>query len=158
MTLQEAQTLINEGIAKAVGPLKLAEAKRQAQTEAVRILESVNLPAAAKQKITDRAVASIASDVFDAVKFREIVVAEAKAEGQYLAQITGAGRVTGLGESGPVFTGELSEEQRKAEKKKNKRLREAAAQADESGLEIFTEMFGGDEQIARRSLGIRRVA
>ena len=115
MTLQEAQTLINEGIAKAVGPLKLAEAKRQAQAEAVSILESVNLPEAAKQKIAARAVATVVTEAFDAAKFREVVVTEAKAEGQYLAQITGAGRVTGLGDSVAPFAAPLSEADQKAE-------------------------------------------
>jgi hypothetical protein len=159
MTLQEAQALINDGIAKAVGPLKLAEAKRSAQAEAVRILESVNLPEVAKQRIAERAVATVATEAFDAAKFREIVVAEAKAEGQYIAQLTGGGRVTGLGDSAP-FAGPISEADQKAERKRLKRLREAEQANELDGVEVFSELFGGDTQIASRALGIvpRRVA
>ena len=156
MTLQEAQALIQTGIAAAVAPLKLAEAKREAHAEATRILESVTLPQAAKDRIADRAVATI-TEAYDAAKFREVVVNEAKAEGKYLAQITGSGRVVGMGNSSP-FAAPLTEAQIEDERKRDKRERKHLQHVREAGTNTFLRLMGGNKEAAEAAASKGRAA
>lgn len=95
MTLQEAQRLIQAE----VGPLRERALKGDAREEATRILEVISLPEPAKARIIERCLVNIPTDgkELDTTKFRESVVREAKAEGKYLAEITGAGNVFGMG-------------------------------------------------------------
>lgn len=141
MTLQEAQTLINAEVAKATAPLHAQLRESKAREEATRILEGVNLPAVSKTRIIERAVAAIPlkDNALDVEKFRELVVAEAKAEGQYVSQLVGSGKVIGLGAAAPAeLTESQREEQRKAEKR---RLKEAQrfVRDEES---VFAELTG----------------
>lgn len=96
MTTDEAKKLIEA----AVRPYQTRFLREDARAEAAKLLETVALPQAAKTRITERAIANVpetADGGLDLTKFRETVVAEAQSEGQYLAQITGSGKVFGMG-------------------------------------------------------------
>jgi hypothetical protein len=100
MTADEAKKLVEAAVAEATRPLRERAIQGDARTEAARLLESATLPTPAKQRIIERVTASIPRNdagEIDLTKFRESVISEAKAEGEYLAQITGAGRVFGMG-------------------------------------------------------------
>ncbi len=75
--------------------------KADAREAAVRILEGVTLPDVSKTRIIDsvlrEALPKTEAGELDAVKFAELVNQEAKREGRYVAELTGAGDVTGLG-------------------------------------------------------------
>jgi len=141
MTLQEAQTLINAEVAKATAPLHAQLRESKAREEATRILEGVNLPAVSKTRIIERAVAvlPLKDNALDVEKFRELVVAEAKAEGQYVSQLVGSGKVIGLGAAAPAeLTESQREEQRKAEKRRLKEAQRFARDEDS----VFAELTG----------------
>ena len=130
MTLQEAQRLIE----KAVAPLRERTVKADAREEGARLLETVSLPDAAKQRIIERCVENLplAGNELDESKFREMVVREAQSEGRYLAQITGGGGVFGMGtHSEPPVDPERA-----------KKLQEAAKLQEARDEEVFTELMG----------------
>jgi hypothetical protein len=105
MTAEEAKKLIDTAVAEATRPLRERAIQGDARAEAARLLESATLPHVAKQRIIERAVVTLPRDAageLDTAKFREAVVAEAKAEGEYLAQVTGSGRVFGMGAGAPI--------------------------------------------------------
>jgi hypothetical protein len=100
MTEETAKRLIEAAVSAATAPLRERAVRGDAQAEGARLLESVALPQAAKTRIIERAIKSVvitADGGFDSTKFRESLIAEAKSEGEYLAQITGGGRVFGMG-------------------------------------------------------------
>lgn len=165
MTLQEAQAIAEAAVKKANAPLLLDLAKRDGKEEGVRILESVSLPDAAKRKIIDRAVTAIGAENSPLVengrliveKFREVVVAEAKAEGKYLAELTGAGRVTGLGPA-PVFEEPLTEKDIEDEERQEKRFRKQAKRLQENAVNNFTRLMGGNSTAAAAAVNKGRAA
>ncbi len=123
-------------IEAALQPVYSRQRRDDARAEASRLLDGITLPDAAKQRIVERVVSSIdVSKDVDAKQLRESVIAEAKAEGEYLAEVTGAGRVFGMG-SGPVAESKpLSKKERKALKESKKEYkREARAIFEELGL------------------------
>jgi hypothetical protein len=141
MTLQEAQKLIDEAVAKAQAPLLERALRGDAREEATRCLESVTLPAQAKTRIIERALEKLPlkeAGGLDVEKFRTVVVAEAKTEGEYLAQVTGSGRVFGMG-SGPAL--------KEADPKEEKRLRKEAKRRQEDAISIF-ESIGMPKEAA----------
>lgn len=101
MTAEETQRLIEA----AVAPFKARAIQGDARSEATRLLETITLPQVAKNRIIERAIANPATTAtgeLDLDKLRECVVAESKAEGEYLAAITGGGRIQGMGISAPA--------------------------------------------------------
>ncbi len=130
MTPEEAKKLIEAGIAAANKPLLERLIRADAKEEAVRLLEGVTLPNETKLRVVDRVLNAIPlteAGAIDQKKLGELIVAEAKAEGEYLAKVTGSGRVFGMG-TGPSIV-----EDPKAEKKK---LKEAKRLRKE-GVSIF---------------------
>lgn len=100
MTEAEAKKLIEAAVSAATAPLRERALRGDAREECARLLESVTLPAAAKTRITERSIASLpttADGSLDSAKLRETVVAEAKAEGEYITSITGGTGVRGMG-------------------------------------------------------------
>jgi hypothetical protein len=71
----------------------------------------------------------------DVVKFTERLNAEAKSEGQYVAELTGSGRITGLG-GAPVV--QMTEADQKAARKADKR-------AFKESVGVFEELMGNKE-------------
>lgn len=143
MTLQEAQALIREGVQAATAPLLERALRADAREEAMRVLEDSRLPDVTKRKIVESALRStlpIKDGNLDVEKFRTVVVAEAKAEAEYVATLTGAGRVTGLGPSFGVAAPdpEKLREAEKRAKKEAKRVREAEQQ-------IFGRLMGNSK-------------
>jgi hypothetical protein len=130
MTLQEAQRLIEQ----AVAPLRSRTIKQDAREEGARLLETAALPDVTKQRIIDRVCESLpmAGNELDETKFREAVVREAKAEGQYLAQITGGGNVFGMG----------MHQEAAPDPEKVKKLQEAERLQESRDEAVFNELMG----------------
>lgn len=96
VTEAEAKALIEA----AVSPFRTRALKGDAREEAARLLRDIDLPEAAKTRIIERSIASVpttAAGELDSVKLRETIVAEAKNEGEYLAAVSGARGVHGMG-------------------------------------------------------------
>lgn len=135
MTEAEAKVLIEAAVSAATAPLRERALRGDAREEATRLLESVALPAAAKSKIIERAIKTVpatATGEFDAAKFRETVVSEAKAEGEYLAALGTGGRVFGMGVAMPQPVA-LKPEERAAREADIKR-------EDEDAVKIFESL------------------
>lgn len=94
---------LNESIAaqNVVNAKLLERALRgDAREAATKILAAITLPDLSKNRVIESALRDIPkteAGELDTVKFAEVVNREAKTEGEYVAQLTGAGRVTGLG-------------------------------------------------------------
>jgi len=104
MTEAEAKKLIDAAVSAATAPLRERAIKGDAREEATRLLETVTLPQAAKARIVERSIANLpitAEGALDSAKLREMVVAEAKAEGEYITSITGGTGVRGMGIAQP---------------------------------------------------------
>ncbi len=141
LTLQEAQKLINDGIAAATAPMVKRLQLADAREEANAVLESVTLPPAAKARIVKRVLAAIpttAEGAIDTAKLRESIVKEAKSEGEYLATVTGSGRVFGMG-AAPVV--QLDENERK-------RLKEEKKERKKEAIDVF-ESIGMPSEAAK---------
>ncbi len=122
MTLEEAKALIQAGIKEAVGPLHARLAAADARDDARAILKDIALPEAAKTRIVESVSANppnTADGTLDVAKFRESVVAAAKAEGEYIASITGGGRVVGMGAAAPVAPKVLTEAEKAEQYKRD---------------------------------------
>ena len=145
MTLQEAQKLIDDGIKTATAPLLERALRGDAREEALNVLEGSRLPDATKRKIIEASLKQIPTKdgALDAEKFRAVVVAEAKAEAEYLATVTGRGNVVGLGPSfgAPAVDQDKLREAEKRQRKEAKRLRE-------SEDAVFGRLMPGNEKAA----------
>lgn len=93
--------------------------KGDAREYATELLEAVTLPEAAKKKIVARVLESVPTKdgALDTAKLKESVDAQAKAEGVYLAEITGSGRVFGMG--APPVAIDAKESERAAQQAKD---------------------------------------
>jgi hypothetical protein len=143
MTADEAKKLVEAAVATATAPLRERALRGDAREEATRLLESISLPGAAKTRIIERSIATLpttAEGALDVAKFREAVVAEAKAEGEYIASITGSGKVFGMGSAVRVAEA-LKPEQIAA--------REAAAKSEEAESIKVWESLGMTPEAAK---------
>lgn len=114
MNEADVKKLIETQIGTAVKPYQQRAIKGDAREEASQVLKTITLPEAAKLKITEAALVNLpttAEGELDTKAFREALAASAKAEGEYLAGITGSGRVFGMGTSAAAPV-ELTEAQR----------------------------------------------
>jgi hypothetical protein len=139
VTADEAKQLIESAVTAATAPLRERAIREDARTEAATVLAGVSLPAAAKTRIIERVVATVprtADGVLDVAKLRESLVAEAKAEGEYIASLTGSGRVVGMG-TAPVMDPQESA-RREAQQKSE----------DETALRVFESLMGNKEAAA----------
>jgi hypothetical protein len=112
--------------------------KGDAREEATKLLESVTLPESSKRKVIEtvlREALPLKDGALDVTKFTERLNAEAKSEGQYVAELTGAGRITGLG-GAPVV--QMTEADQKAARKADKR-------AFKESVGVFEELMGNKE-------------
>jgi len=147
MTEEQITKLVESAVLKAVTAAQTTtEAARvqalerkglraDATVESTRILSGLALNEASKQRVIEtvlRGEIPAKDGELDAPKFAELVMAEAKREAAYVAQLTGTGRVVGMG-SGTALT----ETDPKAEKK---RLKEAKRERKEH-RESLTENF-----------------
>lgn len=151
MTEVEIKALVESAVKAAVAevraPVSLLEAralKGDAMIEALGLLESTGLPQASRQRVCESVSANlpIKDGAIEMEKFKTLVMAEARREGAYIAQLTGAGRVQGLG---PVT---IIEADQKSEKKRLKEARKEAERLAEDGAEIF-KAFGLTEAAAK---------
>jgi hypothetical protein len=131
MTATEVKRLVEAGVRQATLPARARE-------EAARLLESVTLPDKAKARIVERVVEDLdLSRDLDLEEFGKAIAKEAKAEGEYLASITGSGRVLGMGVA-PV----------ELKPKEAKRLKEAEKEKRREARSIF-ESLGMPEEAAK---------
>ena len=125
MTAVEVQKLVEAGVRAAMLPTRAREA-------AGKLLESVTLPPAAKLRIVERACATVdLTKDLDEKALGEAVAKEAQAEGKYLAEITGSGRVLGMGTGEPELK---PKEAKKLKEAKKEELREARDIFEELGM------------------------
>lgn len=158
MTADEAKKMLEDQskafetrLTEAVKPFRERAIKADARDEAAKLLESVTLPAEAKARVIETVCREIPmkDGELDMGKFRESLVAEYKREGEYLAKITGSGRVVGMG---PTIVTEADE---KAARKAEKRRLKEAKQLRDGGRDAF-EALGMPKNAAK--LAAREVA
>jgi hypothetical protein len=149
MTPEEITKLVESAVTKAVTAavaavqtpvVSLTERalRGDAREEATKLLESVTLPESSKRKVIDtvlREALPLKDGALDVAKFTERLNAEAKSEGQYVAELTGSGRITGLG-GAPVV--QMTEADQKAARKADKR-------AFKESVGVFEELMGNKE-------------
>ncbi len=118
MTDAEVKVLVENAVTSAVTtaiaavqkPVSLLEARAlrgDAVVLANRHLSTMRgLPDASKSRVVEAAIRDLPmkDGALDEAKFGELVLAEAKKEAQYVAQLTGAGNIAGMGPSGPAET------------------------------------------------------
>ena len=141
MDTAEVQKLIEA----AVGPIKaenvslLERAIRgDAREAATTILRGSALPEASKQRVISESLRDlpVKDGALDTAKFTEAVNAAAKSEAEYVASLTGAGRVFGMGAgSAPA---------EKIDPKEAERREADAKRFQESSVDIFTALMGGN--------------
>jgi len=131
MTATEVKRLVEAGVRQATLPARARE-------EGARLLESVTMPEKAKVRIIERVVEDLdLSRELDLEEFGKAIAAEAKAEGEYLASITGSGRIFGMG------TGAVELKPKEA-----KKLKEAEKERKKEARSIF-ESLGMPEEAAK---------
>ena len=141
MTAEDVKKLVEAE----VRPFREKALKADAKDQAYALLKAVTLPEAAKERIVKRVIAGLdLTEKIDEKKLGELVVSEAKDEGQYLASVTGSGRVIGMGTS----VAELKP-------KEAKRLKEAEKEARRENVDVFTEIMGGDRRLAKMAVDRR---
>lgn len=143
------QKLVEGAVAKAIAavqsPVKALEARAlrgDAVVEANRILRPLNLPESSKQRVIDdvlRADLPLKDGTLDVAKFTESLTAQARREAEYVAQITGAGQVRGMGIS---FVAQQDPEQLKKAREAEK---SAQVELEESATSVFASLTGNKE-------------
>lgn len=94
-----------------------------AREEATRLLRTVTLPDLGKERVIEaslREIPKTEAGELDLAKFGEVVTAEAKREGAYVAQLTNAGQVRGMGASVVTPTPEQAAQHKEAAVKTRK--------------------------------------
>jgi hypothetical protein len=119
-------------IEAAVQPFYARQRREDARSEVTRLLADVTLPEAAKQRIAERVIEKLdVSKDPDSKALRESVIAEAKAEGEYLASIMPAGMVHGMG---------IAEVESTVSKKERKALKEARKADKREAIDVFESL------------------
>lgn len=146
MTTEEVNRLIESAVSKATreaqAPLRERLLKADATNEAVRLLEGVALPTKAKELIIENVLREDLPTLggeLDGKKLREMVDAEMKRIGAVVSELSGGGRVFGMGPQAEPTKQDLKEAKR--EKKELKEARKAS-------VSIF-ESLGMDKEAAK---------
>jgi hypothetical protein len=128
MTATEVKRLVESGVQLGIRQATLPD---RARKECTRLLEAVGLPPKAKERVIERVVESLdLSKELDITELGKTLAQEARAEGEYLAAITGSGRVVGMGLA-PV---------EELKPKEAKRLKEAAKEQLREARDVFEEL------------------
>lgn len=136
MTAEEVKKLVES----ATKPFREKALKADAREKAFELLEAVTLPKEAKTRIVERVISDLGlTEEFDEKAFAKTVAKEAKAEGEYLAAITGSGRVIGMGAAPEL------------KPKQQKRLKEAAKEQRRGQVDVFEELLG-DRRLAKMAV------
>ncbi len=149
MTAEETTKLIEA----AVKPFRVQALRESARDEAKRLLETVAWSTRAKDYVIERCLESIPEKdgALDVEKFRTLVVAEAKSAASVFAEMSGSGRVQGMGTAEP-FPVALTETQR-AEIAGQEALDELRAKKlHEAGVSVFTRLTGS-KTVADAAMG-----
>jgi hypothetical protein len=121
--------------------------RSDAREAATKIVAGIELAEASRARVVENVLRDIPkteAGELDAVKFAELVNQEAKREAQYVAELTGAGRVSGMGAGGGVMFTE-SDPVKAAEAAKALQL--AEADDEKRAVETYRRM-GMDEKAA----------
>lgn len=150
----KARQLIQE----AVAPYRARLIRSDAREQATSLLESVNLPAAAKQKIITQclegALPETADGNLDTAKFNETVVKESKAMGEFIASLLGSGQITGMGAAS--YFAPLTEADVQAREAAGIRLVKQTQDLTEKAESVFGDLMGNAE--AAKAAAGRKVA
>ncbi len=146
MTDEEIKKLVESAVAAAVTAVTAPVAslteralKGDAMIEARKILTPLALQEASKARVIDLVLSQplpLKEGALDLVKFTEAVNEQAKAEGAYVAGLTEAGRVRGMGATPP------------ADPATETKVREAGVRTHKKALDVFSE-FGISEAAAK---------
>ncbi len=135
MTKEDIQKLVESAVAAAVAAVSAPVAglteralRGDAMVAAQKILAPLALQESSKSRVIERAV-PVKDGALDLARFTEAVNAQAKVEGEYVASLTGAGRVIGMGSAPP------------ADPAAETKMREAAARSHKRAVDVFSE-FG----------------
>ncbi len=112
--------------------------KSDAREAAARILDGIEMAEASKARVIESALRELPKTdkgELDAVKFAELVNQEAKREAAYVAQLTGAGRISGMGAGAEVTP---------TDPEAQKKQREASTRLHKSATDVFAA-FGISE-------------
>lgn len=114
--------------------------KQDAKSAGDRLLEGINLPPRSKMRVIENVIERglpLKDGELDSTKFAELIEAEAKREGAYVADLAGLGRVHTMGSPGGV-------DPVKAREAKTQRDAEAR-ELRESSADVFGELMGNKE-------------
>lgn len=135
-------------IQEAVAPYRAQLLRTAARDQATSLLESVSLPAVAKNKIITQclegALPETADGNIDTAKFNETVLRESKAMGEFIAAMTGSGAITGMG--GALSFGQApTAEDIAAREAAGIRLVKATQDLTEKAESVFGELMGNTD-------------
>ena len=122
MDQAEVTKLIESAVKAAQAPLLERALRGDAREEAARLLRDVTLPEASKQRVIESVLREIPKKdgALDTAKFAEAITAAAKDEGQYVAALTGSGKVRGMGAAPAPQVSVQEAEQIKESKTRNR--------------------------------------
>lgn len=146
MSPEEMKKLIEASVAEATAPLTARLLKADCEKEARRLLSEVELPQAAVDKVVERVIEALPmkDGQLDTEAFRKLIVTEAKSMGSFLSQVTGSGRVVGMGASS-LF----SEAEPEPDKKALKEAKRRAKEERKADVDVFEAFMGGDRKAAK---------
>ena len=145
-----------ESTAKALRQLTERANRGDAHVEGRKILANISLTEAARTMVLENVLRFPLPEkdgALDATKFTEAINAEAKRMGAVLAEL-GGGRVTGFGPSAPVL--QMSEADREAARKREKRALKEAKRETKEDEQVFARLLGSES--AGKNAALKGVA
>ncbi len=145
------QKLIESAVKAAQAPLLERAIRGDAREAAAKILAPLALIEKGKARVIDTILGRelpLKDGALDLVKFTEAVNAEAKAEGAYVAELSGSGQIRGMGITQPPQV--LTEDARKLQEAETKRF-----EADTEN--VFGRLTNGNKAAAK-NIAAREVA
>jgi hypothetical protein len=156
LTLQEAQSMVNEAVFKATEPFQKRLIEADARDEFAAIMEGSSLHRETRQRIYTESMRALpmTDGALDREKFRANVVQIAQREAEYAARLSGSGTIRGLGPSfAPIG---ITEADQKAEKQRRKEAKKERKQLEESDRDSFAVIMGGNRDAAKAAVEGRK--
>lgn len=128
----QIKSLVESSIREAVKPYRDRALRGDAMVAASRILRDIELPALSKQRVTEATLNALPvneAGELDEKKYSDLLMAEARREGEYLSGLMGGGRVLNMGQAVTTETAEQI-----AAREAATRVRSEAQEKDEVAL------------------------
>lgn len=137
---------LHETLKTSLAKIDMREARAAAKEITIDALEGLNLPKAAKTDIWDRCSSQIVlkDGALDETKFAETLKAETTRVANLVGELTGSGRVVGMGPSGGLTMSEAAIDP-KAEKKRLKEAKRQEESLRESEESVFANLMGNKD-------------